>query len=176
MLRTVDYIDLLRDRTETGSDYAVAKLLGVSEDAVNQYRKGTRAMSADVALLVAEKLQVPLLEVLTDTHAEHAKTPEMRKKWAEARKLWAQVVKIVLVAICAAPWMHGLPIGDGTTEDSTSYSDSESTQPTSDGDRQLTGITIMRHPRRALLRIARWLTETVRSVTPPLALTTPSGV
>src|ERR1043165_9656851 len=101
-MKTADYIDKLRTLTETGSDYAVAKLLGISEQAVNRYRTGAHAMSPDVALLVAEKLHLPVLEVLADAQLEHAKDAATRSRWAKVRKTAGHRAAAVLLAVGAA--------------------------------------------------------------------------
>jgi hypothetical protein len=90
-MTTAAYIDLLRKRTETGSDYAVAKLLGISEDAVHGYRKGTRFFDARTALKVADLLGIPLEPVLAVAENERARTPAMRTFWRQRLAVWAAI-------------------------------------------------------------------------------------
>lgn len=102
-MRPNDYLDRVRKLTATGSDYAVAKLLGISEDAVNHYRKGTRHMDNYAALRIAEALALPLEELIASIELEREKAPEKRDRWRAHLKALGQRAAIVLLgAIMAA--------------------------------------------------------------------------
>lgn len=102
-MTTRQYIDECRKvaKKERGSesDYAVAMLLGISEDAVNRYRKGERAMDNNTARRVAELLHVEPLEVIAAAEVERAKTPSDKAAWRK----WIKSPKgLALVAAVAA--------------------------------------------------------------------------
>lgn len=69
-MRTMDYVAAIRAKTKTGSDYAVAKALQVSEQAVYGYRNGAIMASAKVCVRVAQILGIPLLTILDDLQKE----------------------------------------------------------------------------------------------------------
>jgi len=79
------YLKRLRSLTKTRSDYAVAKLLGVSQDAIHHYRRGTRSMSPTIALLIADLLKLPPLLVICDAEIDRAASPAMRERWTKLR-------------------------------------------------------------------------------------------
>jgi len=85
-MKTREYIDLARKFTTTGTDYAVAALLGISEDAVNGYRKGKRVMDNTTALRLSELLNLPLEELIASAEIERARDPATKQKWAERLK------------------------------------------------------------------------------------------
>lgn len=86
-MKTKDYIDLARKHTATGSDYAVAKLLHISEDAVNQYRRGSRVMDNNTAAKLAALLQRDFEELVAAAGMERAKNPKDRAMWKERLRI-----------------------------------------------------------------------------------------
>lgn len=80
-MNTIEFLDAVKVRRGIASDYALAKVLGVSQQAVSGYRAGNSAISDDVALKVAEILQLHPLQVIAAANAERAKTPEQRARW-----------------------------------------------------------------------------------------------
>ena len=66
------------------SDYGLAKLLNVSTPTLSRYQKHGRTFDDDVALRVAELLNLEPLKVLAAMQAERAKNAEVRKVWAAA--------------------------------------------------------------------------------------------
>lgn len=75
------YLDRCRKLTKTGSDYAVAKMLGISEDAVNGYRTGKRTMDNRTCRKIAEALSVDPLRVIASVERERARDPTERNAW-----------------------------------------------------------------------------------------------
>jgi predicted transcriptional regulator len=94
-MNTRRYLDRCRRLTESGSDYAVAKLLGVSEDAINGYRTGRRCMDNNTCRKIAETLGVPLVDVIVAAEIERAKNAQDRAAW---RKWLKRSVRVALVA------------------------------------------------------------------------------
>jgi transcriptional regulator with XRE-family HTH domain len=80
-MNTLEYLAACKKRLGIESDYALAKALGVSQQAVSSYRSGNSKINDDVALTVAEILDVNPLQVIAAANAERAKTDEQRARW-----------------------------------------------------------------------------------------------
>ena len=77
------YVDLLRTKTKTGTDYAVAKLLRVTEQSVYAWRDNAGAMDNWAAMETARALDMPLEQVIADMEAFREKRPERAKVWRD---------------------------------------------------------------------------------------------
>lgn len=73
MLTTVELLDLIKHRFDIGSDYALAKRLGVSPSLICKHRDRPFGMSNDLALKCAELLKYDPAFVLLCVNAERAK-------------------------------------------------------------------------------------------------------
>lgn len=80
-MKTVDFLDAIKQRHALPSDYATAKLLHISPQQVSMYRAGTRALGDETALRVAELLDLPAGYVLACVHAERTSDSAMRRVW-----------------------------------------------------------------------------------------------
>ena len=80
-MNTLGYLAACKTRLGIESDYALAKALGVTQAAVSSYRTEKSKISDDVALTVAEILQVNPMQVIAAANAERAKTPEQKARW-----------------------------------------------------------------------------------------------
>lgn len=80
-MNTLEYLQAVKTRAGITSDYALAAKLGITRSAVSKLQQGGSSFSDDVALAVAEILEVHPLQVIADANAERAKTPEMRARW-----------------------------------------------------------------------------------------------
>jgi transcriptional regulator with XRE-family HTH domain len=80
-MHTLNYLDAVKKRLGISSDYALAKALGISQQAVSNYRAGRSKMDDDVALTIAELLGINPLAVIAAANAERAKTDEARARW-----------------------------------------------------------------------------------------------
>ena len=74
-------MEAVKVRSGITSDYALAKVLGVTQSAVSSYRTGRSRIDDDVALTIAQILGVNPLVVIAQANAERAKTPEIRARW-----------------------------------------------------------------------------------------------
>lgn len=81
MRNTVDYLDALKAKLGLPSDYAAAKLLGVSRAACSRYRTGVSTFDDEVAFKVAEFLEINPLEVIVSARAERALSEDARARW-----------------------------------------------------------------------------------------------
>lgn len=80
-MNTLEYLAACKARLGIESDYALAKALGVTQQAVSSYRAGNSKINDDVALRVAEILQLHPLQVIAAANAERAKTDEQKARW-----------------------------------------------------------------------------------------------
>jgi hypothetical protein len=82
-MKSADYIEQLRKLTNTGSLYAVAKLTGLSENAVQHYSKGRREFSNYAASRVATLLNIEPMEVIANVEAAREKDEGRKTYWQE---------------------------------------------------------------------------------------------
>lgn len=82
-MNTQDYLEKLRPLTDTGSDYAISKLVGVTRQMVSMFKSGKRDFPDEVCVKVARLLELPPGVVLADIHAE--------RTTGEASKVWHQL-------------------------------------------------------------------------------------
>lgn len=101
-MKTMEYVDAVRAITATGSVYAAAKLLEMSEDTVRNYALGRSYPDPYACARIAEVLDLPLEQVIADVNAEKESDPGRRAYWVElARKFAACVVMGSAIAIGA---------------------------------------------------------------------------
>lgn len=109
-MESLKYLDRCRKLTKTGSDYALAKLLGVSENAINHYRAGERIMDDYACLRVSQILGVPLEEVVAA--ANYDREPDEKKKLEWARHL-KKLVPSFALSVCLLPIVASWPTERG---------------------------------------------------------------
>lgn len=80
-MKTVEYMDEVMRRKRIPSDYALAKVLGVTKQTVSRYRAGIGHFDDAVAIRVGELLGIEPGIVLIDIHAERTKNDEVRSVW-----------------------------------------------------------------------------------------------
>jgi len=85
---TQEYLDAIKARYDLPTDYRLAKFMGMSTQAISHYRHKGTTFSDEVALKVAELLELPEGKVLADMQAERARSERVKAAWREiARKL-----------------------------------------------------------------------------------------
>lgn len=102
-MKTRDYIDLARDLTETRTDYAVAKLLDLSHDAVSGYSHGRRVMDNKTALRLSVLLKREFAELVEAAEMERTTNKEQRKVLERLFKLARAHAAALATLILAAP-------------------------------------------------------------------------
>lgn len=80
-MTTVDYLDRVKARHGLTSDYALAKLLGLTRASVSLLRSGRNRPDDSTAIKIAHLLGVDPGLVVAQAHADRAKTPEERAVW-----------------------------------------------------------------------------------------------
>src|SRR5258708_29549327 len=110
MKTTVQFLDAVRARYGLTSDYQLAKLLGLKQQAISHYRKG-RTWGAETAVKVAELLKLPAVYVLACMAAERAGTVETRNAWSKAARVLAGTAVAILAGCTLAmvPLPHLVP-------------------------------------------------------------------
>lgn len=81
MNTTNQYLNAVKERFNLPSDYAVAKKLGITQQAVSLYRLGKSQMDEKVAFKVASALQIDPAQVIVAAQIEREKKPEIRAVW-----------------------------------------------------------------------------------------------
>ncbi|MCW8917468.1 MAG: helix-turn-helix transcriptional regulator [Gammaproteobacteria bacterium] len=99
-MNTREYLEKIRPLTETGSDYAISKMLGVTRQMISMFKSGKRCFPDDVSVRVARVLDLPPGVVLADIHAERT-TGEASKVWhqlaVQLRRSAAGILSLALV-------------------------------------------------------------------------------
>lgn len=97
MKSTCDYLDDLAVMTNTGSDYAISKLLGVSTSRISNYRCKRNAFDDEAAFKAAQLLGVDPMIVIAEANAERAHKEETRQFWKDTyKKLTSAVMGVIL--------------------------------------------------------------------------------
>lgn len=77
-MKAANWIDLVKTTRGLPSDYAAAKLLGITTSTVSWYRRvEDKTLDEDTALRVAEVLNIEPAAVIIDQVAERSKSPEI---------------------------------------------------------------------------------------------------
>lgn len=80
-MNTTEYLKAVKDRLNIESDYALAARLGVTRSAISKLQMGKGVFGDDMALAVAQILDLNPLIVIAQANAERSKTPEQRARW-----------------------------------------------------------------------------------------------
>jgi predicted transcriptional regulator len=99
-MKTAEYLDAVRARLKLSSDYALAKALQITPQAVSNYRV-RKTFGDDVAIRVADVLGIPRGKVLADMAAERAHSDEARKAWKEAARTIERAARAAVGALVA---------------------------------------------------------------------------
>lgn len=98
-MKASEWIDRVKKERGWDSDYRVAKELGLSRQAISDYRVGKSLMDDGAALRVASALGEPPEIILIDQAAERAKSPEARTVLRDALRRLGGVAAGVIVAV-----------------------------------------------------------------------------
>ena len=86
-MTTIQLLDKLKKAYDIPSDYAVAKFLGVKQQTVSHWRRGRSAFDDEIALKVADLLELDRGQVLAWMHAERCKNPDARRAFLKLAEL-----------------------------------------------------------------------------------------
>ena len=104
-MKASKWIDRVKVKNNLPSDYAAAKLLGMTQSAISVLRVRESTLSDETSFNVATSLGINPAIVLVDQSIERAKTET-------ARRAWAEVIN-VLIGNEKAQHLAGLRLGIG---------------------------------------------------------------
>lgn len=81
MKTTAEYLDAVKTKLQLPSDYALAKVLGITHVSVSALRHGKSSMGIETATKVGEFLQIDEHIVYSHGQLERAKTQDARSFW-----------------------------------------------------------------------------------------------
>jgi len=81
MNTTIQFLDALKARHCGASDYAISKILGVTQQTVSRYRVGKDFLGDSTAIRVAKLLEIDPAYVVACAHAERAKAEDEKAVW-----------------------------------------------------------------------------------------------
>ena len=106
MKTTIEFLDELKARKGGISDYAVAKILGVTQQTISKYRVGKDYLGDSTAIRVAELLEINPAIVVSAVHAERSKSEQEKAVWREIFEKLGGVAASVVIGIAA----YSLPV------------------------------------------------------------------
>lgn len=80
-MNTLEFLEAVKVKRGITSDYALAKALGITQQAMSSYRSGNSIMNDDVCLSVAAALDLAPIFVIAQANAERTKNPETKARW-----------------------------------------------------------------------------------------------
>lgn len=95
-MTTIEYLQAVKTRLGITSDYALAARLGITRSAVSKLQMGKGIFGDDVALTVAQILDLNPLVVIAQANAERAPTAEMRARWTGVVEKFSASFKTLL--------------------------------------------------------------------------------
>jgi len=98
MPRSAYYLDLLKEKLNVQSDYALSKELNLSRAKISNFRTGFRAFDDVTLFKVAEALGINPAVIQADLNLEKAKTPEKKKFWKETYSKIAGTAAAVILS------------------------------------------------------------------------------
>lgn len=81
-MKSTEYLDAVRSKLQLPSDYALAKVLGITREAVSALRNEKTSMGIETASKIGEILNIDGHVIYANGQIERAKTQEMRQFWA----------------------------------------------------------------------------------------------
>jgi transcriptional regulator with XRE-family HTH domain len=82
-MKAAQWIDLVKNYRQWGSDYRTAKELGLSRNTISMYRSRTPTMDEETAVVIADALEIDPATVVLDQVAERSKSEAVREALSE---------------------------------------------------------------------------------------------
>jgi DNA-binding XRE family transcriptional regulator len=95
-MKTTYFLDEVRRKLDLPSDYAIAKVLGVTRESVSQLRNGKTSMGIETSMKVGEILQIDGHAVYAHGQIERAKKPEIVDFWKSISEKFSESFKTLL--------------------------------------------------------------------------------
>ena len=107
-MNTNELLDSVKEHTNIKSERALARLLGMTPQALVHVRE--RGLSDERCVQVAKILDYPPMKVLAWVHAERSKDAEVKEIWsAVAETIRVKGVKVLTAAFVAVNFIHAIP-------------------------------------------------------------------
>jgi len=84
-MNSINYLNSVKKQLHIRSDYALAKAIGITRQAICNYRKERSQMDNFTAFKVAEVLDIPAEKVIIDVALEASNNHEKREFWYQRR-------------------------------------------------------------------------------------------
>lgn len=97
MKTTIEYLEQVKAARALPSDYALAKVLGISHQSIMQYRSGRSALGIETAMKVGEILGIDGHAVYAHGQIERAKKPEISDFWKTVSEKFSESFKTLLL-------------------------------------------------------------------------------
>lgn len=119
-MRTIELLDAVKRHHDISSDYAAAKVLGLTRAQVSKYRLGQGCFGDETAVKAADMLGIDAGYVMACMHAERASNPDVCNRWhgvaerLRAAGLAAVMAFLAVVGVGVAPApadAHPLSVG-----------------------------------------------------------------
>jgi hypothetical protein len=81
MITSIEWISVLKSKVSVQSDYAIAKLLGVSSATLSSYRTRKTFLDKIVCNRIAFLIEIDPKYLYVSTHYERAQSPEEMQVW-----------------------------------------------------------------------------------------------
>ncbi len=85
-MKTAELLDLAKNQANIESDYALAKVLGISNGYVSEYRKGKRHPSNEIAVKLATLAKLDEMRVIAEVELQTANTEQKKEFWNQFLK------------------------------------------------------------------------------------------
>lgn len=104
MKQSMDYLDQAKIKLGIESDYSMAKELGLTKQAISNYRNGKTSMDVYAACRIADVLKIDPMEVIAAANAEREKNEDRKSYWA---KKWEAITATIAAAVFALGVLAG---------------------------------------------------------------------
>lgn len=101
MKTTIEFLDALKSRNGGASDYAIAKILGLTRGGVSSYRTGRSFFDDSTAIKVAKLLEISPAFVIAAVHSERAKSEEEKTVWRDIFEKFGGIAASVVIGVSA---------------------------------------------------------------------------
>ncbi|MDO9011345.1 MAG: hypothetical protein Q7U78_05995 [Gallionella sp.] len=114
MKNTLDFVSDLKTKTGLESDYAIAKLLGVTKTTLSSYRNKKSFFDDSIAIQVADLLNEDAAYVVACIHAERAKHSNERALWERiAAMMQTKEASGIAAALLVLIFLPTISLDDG---------------------------------------------------------------
>jgi transcriptional regulator with XRE-family HTH domain len=113
MKTTKDYLNAVKAKTGAVSDYALAQKLGTSKQLISLYMQKHKPMGDEIALKVAEILEIDESEVLISAHIERTQSETVKNAYKSIFERLGGIAASVVVssALLISPSISSTCIG-----------------------------------------------------------------